>query len=200
MPYSQVFEDALVYAARVHAGQARKVSGIPYIAHLLAVAALVAEDGGSETEVIAALLHDAPEDQGGLERLEDIRTRFGEDVARIVADCSDTFEVPKPPWRARKEAYLTHLQTAMADVLRVSAADKLHNARSTLADLRRLGDEVFERFHGKKAGTLWYFRAIADAFHARSPGPLSEELSRTVAEMHRLAGVQDEVSGGAAGL
>jgi len=98
------FEAALLYATHVHAGQVRKATRIPYITHLLAVAASVAEHGGDEDRVIAALLHDAPEDQGGEGRLEDIRVRFGEAVARIVKACSDTFEDPKPPWRPRKEA------------------------------------------------------------------------------------------------
>jgi len=188
MTFSPRFEAALIYAAHVHAGQVRKGSGIPYITHLMAVAGLVAEDGGDEDQVIAALLHDAPEDQGGLGRLADIRSRFGEKVAGIVHACSDTFDDPKPPWQARKESYLKELETAPAEVLRVSAADKLHNSRSIVADLRALGDQGFAKFTGKKEGTLWYYRTISQIYEARLPGPLAGEVARTVAEMHRLAG------------
>jgi (p)ppGpp synthase/HD superfamily hydrolase len=123
------FDEALAYAADAHAGQVRKGTSIPFVAHLLAVTALVLEDDGDEDHAIAALLHDAPEDAGGRDRLDDIRRRFGDRVADIVEACSDTFEVPKPAWRPRKERYLTHLETAPDDVLRVSLADKVHNLR-----------------------------------------------------------------------
>jgi (p)ppGpp synthase/HD superfamily hydrolase len=198
------FEAALTYAVRVHAGQVRKATQVPYITHLLAVAALVGEYGGDEDQVIAALLHDAPEDQGGRMRLEEIRQQFGETVARIVEGCTDTVEDPKPPWRPRKEAYIEHLASARPEVLRVSSADKLHNARAIVADLRRSGESAFDRFNGKKEGTLWYYREIVLAFEAgrpeeltaeprrtaaeRRPEELIAELRRTVAEMHRLAG------------
>ena len=188
MTYSPRFEAALIYATHVHAGQVRKATRIPYITHLMGVAALVAEYGGDEDQVVAALLHDAPEDQGGAGRLEDIRVRFGETVARIVAACSDTFEDPKPAWRPRKEAYLAHLKSAPMEVLLVSAADKLHNARAIVADLRQTGAAAFERFTGKAAGTLWYYDALAQEFEARCPGPLAAELLRVVRELHRLAG------------
>jgi (p)ppGpp synthase/HD superfamily hydrolase len=188
MPYSTRFEEALVYAARVHAAQTRKGTGTPYITHLLAVAALVGEHGGSEDQVIAALLHDAPEDQGGEPRLEDIRGRFGDAVADIVKGCSDTFENPKPPWRQRKEAYLEHLAGASDGVRLVSAADKLHNARSLVADLRQQGEAIFDRFNGKKDGTLWYYREVVRALEQGGGTPLVEELRRVVAEMHALAG------------
>src|SRR5436309_13050206 len=147
-PLGERFADALAYAADVHRDQVRKSTAIPYVAHLLAVAARVLEDGGREGEAIAALLHDAPEDQGGEARLADIRDRFGDRVADIVEACSDTFESPKPPWRGRKEAYLAHLRdpATAIDVLRVSAADKLNNATAILRDLRQLGPRVWERF------------------------------------------------------
>lgn len=177
----------MIYAAQVHAGQTRKGSGIPYITHLMAAAGLVAEDGGDEDQVIAALLHDAPEDQGGRDRLEDIRVRFGEKIAAIVAACTDTYDEPKPPWQARKEAYLAELKSAPPEVLRVSAADKLHNSRSIVADLRAEGEAAFAKFQGKQVGTLWYYRTLAEVYQTRSPGPLAEEVARTVAEMHRLA-------------
>jgi (p)ppGpp synthase/HD superfamily hydrolase len=184
------FEDALVYAAQLHTGQERKENGVPYIAHLLGVAALVIEDGGDEDEAIAALLHDAVEDQGGLERCRAITGRYGEQVARIVMGCTDATERPKPPWRERKERYVAHLRHADAQVLRVSKADKLYNARAVVADLRAVGDDVFTRFRGGKDGTLWYYRAVVEAYRqVGSGGYLFEELERTVAEMERLAGV-----------
>ena len=187
MPYGEKFGEALSYAARVHRDQRRKGTQVPYVTHLLAVAAIVGENGGTEDEVVAALLHDAPEDQGGEERLEDIRERFGEAVADIVAGNTDTFENPKPPWRVRKEAYVAHVRNAPKSVRLVSAADKLHNARSILADLRSVGDELWQRFNGGRDGTLWYYRALVDAFETAGSNPVVEELARVVAEMERLS-------------
>ncbi|GAB4530232.1 MAG: HD domain-containing protein [Anaerolineales bacterium] len=181
------FEGALAYAARLHRQQTRKGSQTPYIAHLLAVTALVLEAGGGEDEAIAALLHDAVEDQGGYQRLEDIRTRFGGRVADIVAACSDAFVTPKPPWRERKEAYLAHLKDAPPEVRRVSLADKLHNARSLLRDYRRQGEVTFERFNGGRDGTLWYYRALAEIFQATDDDDLSRELVRVVEKLEALA-------------
>ncbi len=182
------FERALAYAAKLHAKQVRKGSRVPYVAHLLAVASLALEHGASEDEAIAALLHDAVEDQGGLKTLATIERRFGPAVAAIVLACSDTVVTPKPPWRLRKEAYLAHLQRAPASVRLVSAADKVHNARSTVADLRRLGPRVWTRFHAGPAEQLWYYRSLVAIFDERGPKPLAEELSRAVREMQRLAG------------
>ncbi len=181
------FEQALVYAARLHARQERKGSGVPYIAHLLAVAALVLEDGGDEDEAIAALLHDAAEDQGGLATLEDIRRRFGARVADIVAACSDTLVTPKPPWKARKTAYLEHLRGAPPEARRVSLADKLHNARALLRDYRREGESTWARFTGGREGTLWYYRALVEVFQTFGENAHAQELARTVAELERLA-------------
>jgi (p)ppGpp synthase/HD superfamily hydrolase len=187
MPYSKRFEEALLYANRLHADQHRKQSDIPYITHLLAVAALVAEYGGDEEQVIAALLHDSVEDQGGAQTLAEVLGRFGERVARIVRSCTDSEETPKPPWRQRKEAYLEHLPTAEQDELLVSAADKLHNARTIVADIRRFGAAAFDRFTGRKDGVLWYYRALVGRFEERGQSALVEELDRTVTEMERLA-------------
>lgn len=181
------FEDALIEATRLHAAQKRKGTDIPYIAHLLAVAALVLEDGGDEDEAIAALLHDAVEDQGGAATREHIRRRFGERVARIVDGCTDADTIPKPPWRARKEAYIQHLRDAPADVRRVSRADKLHNARAILADLRREGNALWQRFNGGRAGTLWYYRALVQTFQEVGPCFMVEELDRVVSEIEHLA-------------
>ena len=180
------FEEALTYAARLHREQVRKGSGVPYLSHLLGVAGIALEHGASEDEAIAALLHDAVEDQGGAPTLAEIRRRFGDTVADIVAGCSDTDVVPKPPWRPRKEAYVAHLASASPSVRLVSAADKLHNARSILTDYRRLGEAVWSRFTGRKEGTLWYYRAVVQAFRAYEPTPLVDELERAVEEMERL--------------
>ncbi len=188
LPYTEKFEDALIYAARLHRDQKRKGTGTPYVTHLLAVAAIVGENGGTEDETVAALLHDAPEDKGGRERLEDIRTRFGDEVAEIVAGCTDTYEDPKPAWQPRKEAYIAHVAEAPASVRLVSSADKLHNARAILADLRSLGDELWERFTGGKEGTLWYYRVLVKAYAAAGTNPVVEELDRVVREIEALAG------------
>ena len=185
-PLSSRYEDALVYAARLHAHQARKGTGIPYISHLLTVSALVIQDGGDEDEAIAALLHDAVEDQGGLRTLEEIRRLFGDHVATIVEGCTDSMTHPKPPWRERKERYLSHLEQVSSDVRRVSLADKLHNARSILRDLRREGDLVWGRFKGGKEGTLWYYHSLVKIFRDGASDYMSEELARVVEEIDCL--------------
>jgi (p)ppGpp synthase/HD superfamily hydrolase len=185
MPYGEKFERALIYASRLHKDQVRKGTSTPYITHLLAVASIVGENGGTEDEVVAALLHDAPEDQGGEATLREIRARFGDEVAEIVEDCTDTYEDPKPPWRERKERYLAHLASASDSVRLVSSADKLHNARTVLSDYRLLGEDLWTRFNGKKEGTLWYYRAIVDTLPGK--GPIVEELDRVVAELEALS-------------
>lgn len=195
MAYGERFEEALVYAARIHRDQVRKATGIPYITHLLAVAALVGEHGG-EDAVIAALLHDAIEDQGGPARLRDIRERFGPTVARIVADCSDTDTIPKPPWRARKEAYLRIAGDKPLDSQLVSLADKVHNARATLADLRTHGDVVWERFRGGRDGTLWYYHELLAIYRQTGVAPpLVAEFARVVAEIEQRDGAREPGAG-----
>jgi (p)ppGpp synthase/HD superfamily hydrolase len=189
MQLSERFEDALAYTAHLHAAQVRKVSNIPYIAHLLAVTAIVLEYGADEDEAIAALLHDAIEDQGGQAVRTQIEQRYGARVAAIVEGCSDTDVFPKPPWRQRKEAYLVHLRIAPASVRLISAADKLANVRSVIMDYHRVGEQVWERFNGGREGTLWNYRALVETFLAAGTTPLVEELARAVAEMERLAGV-----------
>ena len=198
MPYGNKFEEALPYAARLHRDQTRKGTDTPYVTHLLAVAAIVGENGGTEDETVAALLHDAPEDRGGRKRLEDIRDRFGDVVARIVDGCTDTYENPKPAWRPRKEAYVAHVAQAPPSVQLVSAADKLHNARSILADLRALGDDLWERFTGGKDGTLWYYRALVEAYARNGANPVVEELDRVIREIEALAGRVPETGRGSA--
>jgi len=181
------FEAALIYALHLHAEQKRKGTTIPYISHLLAVAALVLEDGGSEDEAIAALLHDAIEDQGGEPIRQEIRRRFGDKVVEIVNGCTDTDQMPKPPWLERKKQYLEHLRSASPEILRVSVADKLHNARAVLSDLRRHGDAVWERFNGGRDGTLWYYRQLLQVFRERCSSFLVEELDRVVSELERIS-------------
>jgi len=179
------FEGALRYAAQLHAGHLRKGPNIPYIAHLLAVAALVLEDGGDEEQAIAALLHDAVEDRGGLETLDEIRARFGDEVAEIVLACSDAFEQPKPPWRARKEHHLERLRDASPAVRRVTLADKVHNARSMLRDLRREGESVWARFKGGRDGTLWYLREVLTVL-GEDGGYLADELASLIEQIEAL--------------
>lgn len=181
------FEEALIYATKLHAKQTRKRTNIPYLAHLLSVTALVLECGGSEDEAIAALLHDAVEDQGGIDVLVEIRARFGKQVAEIVDSCTDSYEDPKPPWLERKEAYIAHLQEASPAARRVSLADKLHNARSILRDLRHDGDETWEKFNGGKEGTLWYYRTLRDTFNKLDNNFMVDELDRVVNQINDLA-------------
>jgi (p)ppGpp synthase/HD superfamily hydrolase len=181
------FEEGLLFAKGKHDGQTRKATAVPYIAHLLSVASLVLEAGGDEDLAIAALLHDVVEDCGGAPMLEEVRRRFGERVAHVVQGCTDTDLDPKPPWRQRKEDYLTHLQTADADIRLVSAADKLHNARSILADYREFGESVWERFQGKRDGTLWYYRSLVDEFRKRDVNSLVNQLERVVGDLEAVA-------------
>ena len=183
------FVEALGYAAELHLHQRRKGKGQPYVGHLLGVAAIVIQHGGGEDEVIAALLHDAVEDQGGLPRLDEIREKFGERVARIVDGCTDSYEVSgeKRDWGERKRGYIEKVAQAPEGVRLVSAADKLANAREVLADFRVEGDTVFDRFQGRKQGTLWYYRALVDVFRKAGTSPLVEELDRVVTELESLA-------------
>jgi (p)ppGpp synthase/HD superfamily hydrolase len=180
------FEEALVFATQKHSGQTRKQSNVPYVAHLLGVTALVLEAGGDEDQAIAALLHDVVEDCGGAPVLDEVRHRFGERVAHIVDGLTDTDQHPKPPWRARKDHYLRHLQQAGEDVRLVSVADKLHNVRSIVSDYRHIGEAVWERFGGRRDGTLWYYRALLDIFLQGPSNRLIEELERNVLELERM--------------
>jgi hypothetical protein len=175
------FDDALAYVSALHRHQLRKGTAIPYLSHLMTVSALVLEHGGDEDQAIAGLLHDAAEDQGGEATLQEIERRYGDDVARIVADCTDAWTEPKPPWRQRKEAYLAKLPTKPARSLLVSLADKAHNASAILRDHRALGESLWERFNGGRAGTVWYYSALSETFARCLPGPLAEELQRSVA-------------------
>jgi (p)ppGpp synthase/HD superfamily hydrolase len=184
---SPQFEKALIYATRNHGGKLRKKSRIPYIAHVLGVAAIAMEYGANETEAIGALLHDAVEDCGGARRLRDIERKFGRKIARIVEGCTDTDQIPKPPWRERKENYIAHLKRVSASTRLVSAADKLHNARAILHNLRQEGDPLWSRFNGGKEGALWYYRSLVSAFREHGSNELIEELDRVVTEIEEFA-------------
>jgi len=194
---SSRFDEAFLYAHDAHRHQRRKKTDRPYISHLMGVASLVLQYGGDEDQAIAALLHDVVEDCGGAARLEEIREKFGDNVARMVHGCTDTDQTPKPPWRARKESYVQRVAGEAADVLLVSAADKLYNVREIQMDLRENGPAVWERFSGRREGSLWYYRELVKVFQRRSSGahangreralrPLADELARAVADLECL--------------
>jgi len=181
------FDEALAYVAHLHRTQLRKCGDIPYLGHLLSVSSLVIEGGGTETQVIAGLLHDAVEDQGGGPILAEIRAKFGDDVATIVDQCSDTDVVPKPPWKARKEAYIAHLDTATDDTILVSLADKLDNARAILRDYRIHGPDLWTRFSVKDPQEhLWYYRSLLAVFKDKNKTWLVDELERVLGELTTL--------------
>jgi (p)ppGpp synthase/HD superfamily hydrolase len=186
-PLSLRFSSALVLACDLHRTQRRKGTQIPYVAHLLGVAAIALEHGANEDEAIAAVLHDAVEDQGGAITAQRIHEEFGAKVVDIVLACSDTDVMPKPPWRARKEAYIAHVRSAGPSVRLVSAADKLHNARSLVADYREVGEALWDRFTGGRDGSLWYYRSLVDAFLSHGETRLVLELARVVTELESLS-------------
>lgn len=187
--YSERLIDALGVAARLHAGQRRKGSEVPYLTHLLGTCSIALDYGAGEDEAIAALLHDAIEDVEPVERARAAVAAFGPEVLRIVEGCTDSDTHPKPPWQARKRAYIQHVADHDAPILLVSAADKLHNARSIVSDLQRSGVTTWARFTGGRDGSLWYYRALVDAFRANPahPSELVDELDRTVGEMESMA-------------
>jgi (p)ppGpp synthase/HD superfamily hydrolase len=187
------FLDALSYAVQLHSADVRKGTSVPYIAHLLSVCALVLLDGGTEEEAIAGLLHDALEDHPDTTSRDVIAERFGQTVLTIVEGCTDTPPDykggAKPPWKGRKSEYLEHLKGAGPKERRVSLADKLDNARSTLADYRALGEALWSRFNAGKDDQLWFYRSLKEAFRAvGATGFLLEEFERTVSEIEKLAG------------
>jgi len=179
---------AFRYAAEKHAGQTRKQTAVPYLSHLMAVASLVLEAGGDEDMAIAALLHDVVEDCGGMPRLREVRRQFGARVARIVEGCTDSFGGPKPEWMERKKDYLREVKHADAETRLVSASDKLHNVRTILADYRQDGEAIWERFSGKRDGTLWYYRALSDEYQRRNPNRITRELAIAVDELEQAVG------------
>lgn len=201
MTFSERFEDALAFAHRLHRKQKRKTSGVPYVAHLLGVCALVIEDGGSEDEAIAALLHDSLEDQsydypgGGAALAAEIQARFGPEVLRIVVACTERGSPEErrirdrsERWRAHKQSYIEQIVTEDAAVRRVSCADSIYNVRSMSRDFRRMGDRLWSKFLTKSASDqLWAYDALARALikRDRSSG-LAAELRRAVDELDRL--------------
>lgn len=180
---TQRFADALLYANHLHRSQYRKDGRVPYIAHLLSVSALVLEDGGDEDQAIAALLHDAIEDQCGSVTREVIRQQFGDRVTEIVDGCTETDVTPKPSWQVRKMAYLKALKQASPEVRRVSLADKLHNARSLLASLHQEGEVIWQRFNGGKEGVLWFYQSLNQIYQATGRDYLSEEFNRVMTQI-----------------
>lgn len=188
------FEQALVYATQLHATQTRKVTGVPYISHLLGVTSIAMEHGADEDESIAALLHDAVEDQGGAATLAVIEREYGPRVAAIVDGCTDTDQSPKPPWRQRKEAYIARVNAGDDEhgrsIRLVSCADKVYNARTILADHYRLEGEIWQRFTGGKQGTLWYYRTLHDAYSRFGATPLTDELDRVVSQLEQRAAAE----------
>lgn len=179
------FDRGVLYAIELHRSQVRKGTSIPYVTHLFAVCSLVLEDDGTEDEAIAALLHDGPEDQGGAAVLQEIGRLFGDEVAAIVEGLSDAMPAPgeeKAPWRNRKEAYLEHLRGAPESVVRVSLADKLHNARSIRVDLRAGGVSVWDRFHAGQEDQAWYYGELLGIFEQRVP------TSRNLPELRQVIG------------
>ena len=192
------FSKALVYTEIKHHSQVRKGGDIPYVGHLLGVAGLVINDGGTEEQAIAALLHDAVEDAGGPETLNEIRANFGDDVARIVDECSDTDEMPKPPWRERKQNYINHLGAVGNDTILVSLADKLDNARSMLRDYNEHGPSLWDRFTVKDPHDhLWYYGELLSAYQSRDcMSWMVDELGRVIDELKDLVEGGSRSTGG----
>jgi (p)ppGpp synthase/HD superfamily hydrolase len=187
------FTKAVDYARRLHT-EFRKGTRIPYLAHLLGVASLVLSEADgkvpiTEDMVIAAILHDTAEDHGGKQRLDDVEKVFGPNVARMVEGLSDTLAADhdqKEGWEERKSAYLARLLDEPLDVLVISVADKLYNAKAVLDDLRdpMIGGKVWERFKRGREQQLWYFDSLLEIFKARLESRLVGELGRIVAELH----------------
>ncbi|HVN21534.1 MAG TPA: HD domain-containing protein [Dongiaceae bacterium] len=182
------FLRAFEFAAKNHSGQTRKASTIPYLAHLMGVASLVLEAGGDEDLAIAALLHDVVEDCGGAPMLKEVQRLFGKRVAHIVDGCTDAYQIPKPAWRERKEFYIRRLKKEDAETRLVSAADKLNNVRSIIADYRSVGESVWSRFNGGREGTLWYYRTLRDEFLRRHKNRITRDFDLAVRELESLAG------------
>lgn len=180
------FSKAFEFAFKAHAGQARKASTIPYIAHLMGVASLVLEAGGDEDLAMAALLHDVVEDCGGMPMLKEVRNRFGSRVAAIVDGCTDAYVIPKPEWHERKVSYINRLKKESADTRLVSAADKLNNLRSILSDYRSVGESVWSRFNGGREGTLWYYRTLRDEFLRGKPTRVTRDFDLAMHELESL--------------
>ena len=187
MEYSPRVVEAFAYAYALHRTQVRKGSRVPYITHLMEVAAIVGRYGGDEDQFIAALLHDAVEDQGGRKTLSAIRERFGPKVAEYVEGCTDSYEIPKPEWRERKTKFIEITVSAPPKQKLIIAADKLHNARSILSDLHEKGDKAWAIFKSGRDEVLWYYAEMVCALSSGWSHPILRELADTVDTMQRLA-------------
>ncbi len=187
MTFSPKLAEAFRLAHELHHGQCRRGSEVPYITHLMAVAAIVGEHGGGEDQVVAGLLHDAVEDQGGQQTLELIRSQFGSRVAVLVEGCSDTDVQPKPPWLERKRAFVAAMRHADPQLRLIIAADKLHNTQTILRDLDAVGETVWKRFKGGKEGTLWYYQQMFDALSDGWSHPILDEIGFTLKRLVRKA-------------
>jgi (p)ppGpp synthase/HD superfamily hydrolase len=181
------FDRALQFAVEVHRYDPRKGTEVPYVAHVLGVCSLVLEEGGSEIQAIAALLHDTAEDHGGQKTLDKIQADFGPDVMKIVKACSDTLATRKPKWRPRKERYLKRLAREPESVLLVSLADKLYNARAITRDYRICGERLWKRFKTGRDDQLWYYRRLRDTFAQRLPScRMTGELAAAIGQLEEL--------------
>ena len=187
MKLTDKFNEALSYAERLHRNQKRKGTDIPYISHLMTVSSIVLEYGGNEEEAIAALLHDAVEDQGGEMTYKYIKTKFGHNIASIVLDCSDTWKQIKPSWRERKESYIRNLEKKKSSSLLVSLADKTHNAESILSDHFEIGENIWLRFNGGKKETLWYYSELSKSFSKLINNKLTIRFNKVVKQLQSLA-------------
>lgn len=185
--YTRRLDEALAFVADAFRGRSRKGSGVPYLAHLLQVMVTVAEHGGDEDLMIAALLHDYLEDIEGSD-IGELRRRFGDRVARIVEALSDSTTHPKPPWQDRKTLFIASIAQEPAEVRLVCAADKLHNARSTCRDLLAQGEATWSRFRATRDQSLWYYREVTLALGQGWSHPLLTELESQVAVLHEAAG------------
>jgi (p)ppGpp synthase/HD superfamily hydrolase len=183
---SPKFEEALVFAVRLHSNQKRKVSNTPFVLHLLNVCAIILEDGGTEDEAIAGLLHDAVEDQGGLETLENIKSNFGEVIAQIVMECSETHLTPKPPWEERKVNSIAKMKNVSGSAIRVILADKIHNVQSIIREYQKYGKPIWDSFKGGREGTIWYYKEVLAVLASRTESHLITELKLTVEHLEKL--------------
>jgi (p)ppGpp synthase/HD superfamily hydrolase len=186
------FADALTYAEGLHRKQTLRGNDIPYVAHLMAVCATVLEWGGDEDTAIAALLHDAVEDQGGLDTLREIERRFGDRVAGIVLGCTDSMSADptaKASWEERKRAHIGKLADANLDVALVTAVDKLHNLTSMIRDVRKYGPVTLARFNAKPDRLLWYFNSVAAALRQHRERVPADEIESGVATLASLLGL-----------
>jgi (p)ppGpp synthase/HD superfamily hydrolase len=177
-------DKAFTFARKAHQKQLRNRTTIPYLSHLMSVSALTMEHGGDEDIAIAALLHDTLEDCGDADALsKSIQHAFGDRVLRIVRECSDTEITPKPPWKERKETYINHIEQISDDALIVSMCDKLHNLRTIVWDYKVIGDEIFERFKGKREGTIWYYTSLTEKYKLILQSRPNAQLDRIIDEL-----------------